>query len=160
MSKWKTLSGEIVPDLVQAVRLSTSHGQIVHVGTDSLQVSRWTQFVTVVVILTVREDGRGGGGKVFYRREIVPRMSALRERLLKEAWESVQVAMQLNTDNLTVHLDANPDTKYMSSKYLKELVGLVVGCGFKVLYKPESWASTTVADWVVRHKGRMPHEVV
>lgn len=155
-SKWKTLTGENIEDIVHFVKTSTRHGQIVHVGTDSLQTGRFTQFVTVIVILSTREDGRGAGGRVFYQRDVVPRMTQLRERLMRETWKSVELAMQLQIPGLTVHIDANPDTKHMSSKYLQELVGLVVGCGFKALWKPDSWAATHCADHVVRTKGHIP----
>lgn len=156
-SKWKTLSGEKIEDIVEFIRASTQHGQVVHVGTDSLQTGRWTQFVTVVVILNPKIDGVGSGGRVFYARDVVPRISQLRERLMKEVWKSVELAMQLPNNDLTVHIDANPDEKHMSSKYLQELVGLVVGCGFKALWKPDSWAATHAADHVVRTKGKIPH---
>lgn len=160
MGKWKTLGGETIADIVQFVKASTQHGQIVHVGTDSLQTGRYTQFVTVIVILSPRTDGVGHGGRVFYTRDIVPRVTQLRERLMKEVWKSVELAMQIQSPDLTVHIDANPDTKHMSSKYLQELVGLVVGCGFKALWKPDSWAATHAADHVVRTKGKLPRNGV
>jgi predicted RNase H-related nuclease YkuK (DUF458 family) len=160
MSKWKTLTGEPIKDIVQFVSASTQHGQIVHVGTDSLQTGRYTQFVTVIVILSPRTDGVGHGGRVFYTREVVPRIPQLRERLMKEVWKSVELAMKLPNNDLTVHIDANSDAKHMSSKYLQELVGLVVGCGFKALWKPDSWAATHCADHVVRTKGKLPRNGV
>jgi predicted RNase H-related nuclease YkuK (DUF458 family) len=157
-SKWKTLSGEPIKDIEEFVRANAKHGQIVHVGTDSLQTGRYTQFVTVIVILNPKRDGIGSGGRVFYTRSIVPRIPQLRERLLKEVWMSVELAMKIPNEDLTVHIDANPDTKHMSSKYLQELVGLVVGCGFKAVWKPDSWAATHAADHVVRIKGKLPDE--
>jgi predicted RNase H-related nuclease YkuK (DUF458 family) len=96
------------------------------------------------------------GGRVFYQRDIVPRISSLRERLTKEVWRSLDLAMQLPEQDLTVHIDANPSEKHMSSKYLQELVGMVVGQGFKALWKPDSWAATHAADHVVRIKGKLP----
>lgn len=154
-TKWKTLEGKPIPDVVQWVKESTRHGQIVHVGTDSLQTGRYTQFVTVVVILNPPK-----GGRVAYIREVVPRISSLRQRLMKEVWMSVELAMQLpEHPELTVHIDANAQERYMSSKYLQELVGMVVGQGFKALYKPDSWAATHCADHVVRHHGRTPKGV-
>ena len=154
-TKWKTLQGTPIDDIVHWVKVSTQHGQVVHVGTDSLQTGRWTQFVTVIVILNPPH-----GGRVAYVREVVPRISSLRQRLMKEVWMSVELAMQLPPQpELTVHVDANAQEKYMSSKYLQELVGMVVGQGFKALWKPESWAATHAADHVVRHKGRLPKGV-
>lgn len=145
---WKTLTDVRIADVLQFVRDASDSGQSVHIGTDSLQSRRSTQFVTVVVILTP-----GKGGRVAYRRQVVPRIASLRERLLKEVWLSVELGLQcspLVTGELTVHIDANPVVSHKSSRYVQELVGLVVGQGFKALIKPESWAATHTADHVVR----------
>src|SRR5262245_66113012 len=155
---WKTLVEERIPDILEFVRNASRNGQAVHVGTDSLQAGRATQFVTVVVILTP-----GKGGRVAYRREIVPRITSLRERLLKEVWKSVDLGLQFSPivrGDLTVHIDANPVVAYKSSKYVQELVGLVVGQGFKALIKPESWAASHAADHVVRSQGKLPRSGV
>ena len=146
--KWKTLTGSQIPDIIQWVKNETRDGQIIHIGTDSLQTGRWTQFVTVVVILNPPK-----GGRVAYSREIMPRIESLRERLNKEVWKSVDLAMNMpETPELTVHIDANTDKRFKSSKYVEEFVGLVVGQGFKALWKPDSWAATHAADHVVRLK--------
>ena len=151
---WKTLTEVKVPDILQFVQDASRDGQAVHIGTDSLQSGRFTQFVTVVVILTPRK-----GGRVAYRREIVPRITSLRERLLKEVWRSVDLGLQFSPivkGDLAVHIDANPIVAHKSSLYVQELVGLVVGQGFKALIKPESWAATHAADHVVRAHGKLP----
>ena len=145
---WKTLGEVKIPDILQFVAEASRDGQAVHIGTDSLQSGRVTQFVTVVVILTPRK-----GGRVAYRREIVSRITSLRERLLKEVWRSVDLGLQFSPivkGELAVHIDANPVVAHKSSRYVQELVGLVVGQGFKALIKPESWAATHAADHVVR----------
>ena len=112
--------------------------------------------MTVVVILTPTK-----GGRVAYRREVVPRITSLRERLLKEVWKSVDLGLQFSPivkGDLTVHIDANPVVAHKSSQYVQELVGLVVGQGFKALIKPESWAASHAADHVVRAHGKLPAE--
>jgi predicted RNase H-related nuclease YkuK (DUF458 family) len=151
---WKTLGEIRIADIVEFVAEASRAGQAVHVGTDSLQSGRVTQFVTVVVILTP-----GKGGRVAYRREVVPRITSLRERLLKEVWKSVDLGLQFSPivkGDLTVHIDANPVVAHKSSLYVQELVGLVVGQGFKALIKPESWAASHAADHVVRSQGKLP----
>ena len=151
---WKTLSEIRIPDILEFVRDASRNGQAVHIGTDSLQTGRFTQFVTVVVILTPRK-----GGRVAYRRDVVPRIVSLRERLLKEVWRSVDLGLQFSpivAGELTVHIDANPVVTHKSSAYVQELVGLVVGQGFRALIKPESWAASHAADHVVRALGKMP----
>jgi predicted RNase H-related nuclease YkuK (DUF458 family) len=149
---WRTLGEHKIPDILGFVRDASRNGQSVHVGTDSLQARRRTEFVTVVVILTP-----GKGGRVAYRRLAVPRIVSLRERLLKEVWESVDLGLQFSPivgGELTVHIDANPVVAHKSSAYVQELVGLVVGQGFKALIKPESWAASHAADHIVRTQGK------
>ena len=151
---WKTLGETKIPDILQFVAEASNDGQAVHIGTDSQQTGRFTQFVTVVVILTPRK-----GGRVAYRREVVARITSLRERLLKEVWKSVDLGLQFTSivkGDLTVHIDANPVVKHKSSAYVHELVGLVAGQGFKALIKPESWAASHAADHVVRAQGKLP----
>ena len=151
---WKTLTEVKVPDILEFVREASRDGQAVHVGTDSLQTGQLTQFVTVVVILTP-----GKGGRVAYEREVVPRIHSLRERLLKEVFRSVDLGLEFSPivlGDLTVHIDANPVVQHKSSAYVQELVGLVVGQGFKALIKPHSWAASHAADHVVRILGTTP----
>ena len=110
--------------------------------------------MTVVVILTPAK-----GGRVAYRRQVVPRITSLRERLLTEVWTSVELGLQFSplvAGELTVHIDANPVVAHKSSAYVQELVGLVVGQGFKALIKPESWAASHAADHVVRGHAKRP----
>ena len=157
MGKWKALSGGKIDDLVALVREATKGGQELHVGCDSLQTGRYTQFVVVVVTHTP-----GKGGRVAYSREVVPRITSLRERLFREVWQSVQVAMELSPvagGPVTIHIDANTDARHMSARYVEELAGLVMGQGFKALVKPESWAASHAADHVVRIKGKLPRMV-
>ncbi len=149
---WKTLNEDRVPDILEFVASASRDGQAVHVGTDSLQKGRTTQFVTVVVILTPRK-----GGRVVYRSEVVPRIRSLRERLLTEVWRSVDLGLQLSPivcGDLSVHIDANPVAAYKSSAYVQELVGLVVGQGFKAVIKPDSWAASHTADHIVRGRSK------
>lgn len=151
---WKTLGGDPIPDILRFVENTANNGQAVHIGTDSLQVSRYSQFVTVLVILTP-----GKGGRVAYTREVVPRIKSLRARLFGEVWRSVGLGMQISglvPGGLTVHVDANPQPQHKSSAYLQELVGLVVGQGFRVQIKPDAWAASHCADHLVRTQGKLP----
>ncbi len=51
-----------------------------------------------------------------------------------------------------VHVDANPDERYDSSDYVKQLAGMVAGSGFPVLVKPNAWCASHVADYAVKNK--------
>lgn len=151
---WVTYTGERIPDINQWVKDNAKAGQAVHIGTDSLQTGRFTQFVTVLVILNPPK-----GGRIAYYREVMPRIVSLRERLLKETWKSVTLGLELTAvvpGELTIHIDANPVQIHKSSQFVQELVGMVVGQGFQALIKPDSWAASHAADHIVRHRGKMP----
>jgi predicted RNase H-related nuclease YkuK (DUF458 family) len=154
---WLTLSEQVVPDIVEFVAQAARNGEIVHVGTDSLQTGRYTQFVTVVAVLNPPK-----GGRAAYVREVVPRITSLRERLWSEVWRSTEVAMKLSpqvSSELTVHIDANSQERYASSRWVQELVGLAVGQGFRAVIKPDSWCASHASDHIVRHHGKMPRGV-
>jgi uncharacterized protein len=152
--RWRTLKDERIADIREFVREAARDGQSVHLGTDSRQAGRHTQFVTVVAILTP-----GKGGRAAYARAIVPRIASLRERLLREVWLSVELGLELTgivTGELSVHIDANPVVTHRSNRYVQELVGLVVSQGFRAAIKPEAWAATHAADRLVRAMGKRP----
>ena len=145
---WKTLTGVPIADVVDFVRDHAGEGQIVHLGTDSLQLARHTRFVSVVAILTP-----GRGGRAIWTRATSPRIQSLRERLLREVWLSVELGLRLHPvvpGPLHVHIDANPIARHRSSAYVQELVGLVVSQGFRAVIKPEAWAASRAADRLVR----------
>jgi predicted RNase H-related nuclease YkuK (DUF458 family) len=153
-TRWKTLTDAPVDDILQFVSDAAARGQTVHVGTDSLQTGRFTQFVTVVVIHTPSK-----GGRAAYTREILPRIQSLRERLMQETWRSIELGMELTgaaPGGLEIHLDVNPEKQHKSSQYVQELVGWVMGQGFKAVIKPDAWAASHAADHVVRFKGKLP----
>ena len=150
--KWKTVDGRKVNDPVNEIPLALEGVKTIYVGTDSQQDGQRTQFVTVVVVHTPTK-----GGRVFYTTETVPRIQSLRERLLKEVWMSVQLALEITpfineASSMEVHVDANPNTKFKSSQYVKELTSMVVSQGFHAVLKPDAWAAMHVADHVVKYK--------
>jgi predicted RNase H-related nuclease YkuK (DUF458 family) len=57
---------------------------------------------------------------------------------------------------LSVHIDANPEPRHRSSEFVQELVGMVMGQGFKAIIKPDAYAASHAADWIVRHLGKLP----
>jgi hypothetical protein len=148
---WKSLSGRAVLDIVHEVRsLLVDPGRIIHVGTDSKHRGFHTDFVTVIVVLDP-----GQGGRVFYRHERANRMRSLSQKLFRETELSVATAASLHEAiawRIVVHVDANEDQRHRSSKYVQALAGMVLGYGFEVQVKPDSWCATHVADYVVNEK--------
>lgn len=149
---WYSLSGARVTDLPRALGLLLqSRERRVHVGTDALSRSGSTVYVTVITVLDPR-----GGGRVFYRRDRTPLARSLAEKLFAEVTRSIEVAQELAAtfDNeIVVHVDANVDERHRSSRYVQALAGMVVGYGFDVRVKPDSWCASTVADFVCKKSG-------
>lgn len=153
--QWLTLERVPVDDIVSEIgRLLHAGDRVFHVGTDAQKIDRRIEFVTCIVALSP-----GKGGRVYYTRLRKPprEVRTLRQKLFMEAWLSVETAMELDphvpdTTPIVVHLDVNPDRRWASSRHINEVVGLVVGQGFEVLFKPDAWAASRAADHVVKNK--------
>jgi predicted RNase H-related nuclease YkuK (DUF458 family) len=153
--KWMTLNKEPIEDVVKEVDGLLAEGdRIVHIGTDAQKMDKMIEFVTCIVVHKERK-----GGRVFYCRTKKTKqdVQSLRQKLFTEAWMSVETAMELEAAlpdqcHITVHLDVNPDEKWASNRHINEVVGMVMGQGYEVLVKPESWCASHCADHAVKHK--------
>jgi predicted RNase H-related nuclease YkuK (DUF458 family) len=154
-NRWWTLSGVEVLDVMSAVQALVRRGQVVHIGTDAQKSSKRMEFVTVACVLNP-----GKGGRVFYTRRFDRKDISLYEKLSTETWLSLDLAIRMNEafghaaarEKIWVHVDANPDERYDSSDYVKQLAGMVAGSGFPVLVKPNAWCASHVADYAVKNK--------
>ncbi len=154
-SRWWTLGGVEVLDVMSAVRSLVRRGQVVHIGTDAQKSSKRMEFVTVACVLNP-----GKGGRVFYTRRFDRKDVSLFEKLSTETWLSLDLAIRMHEkfsltaarQQIWVHVDANPDERFDSSDYVKQLAGMVAGSGFPVLVKPNAWCASHVADYAVKNK--------
>ncbi len=154
-ARWWTLSGVEVLDIMSTVEQLMLRGHVVHIGTDAQKSAKRMEFVTVVCVLNP-----GKGGRVFYTRKYDKKDMTLFDKLSMETWLSLELALRMNGEfdlapeqkQIWVHVDANPDTRYDSSDYVKQLAGMVAGSGFPVLVKPDAWCASHVADFAVKNK--------
>ena len=155
--RWWTLGGAEMLDMMLVVEQLMARGRVVHIGTDAQKSMRRMEFVTVVCVLNP-----GKGGRVFYTRQFADKEMSLFDKLSMETWLSLELALRMNAEfhlpeekkRIWVHVDANPDTRYDSSNYVKQLAGMVAGSGFPVLVKPDAWCASHVADFAVKNKHR------
>jgi len=150
---WYTLSGDKVEDIRDAVRKACEGSdKVVIIGTDS-QMHRRLEFVTTIVVYTI-----GKGGRVFYTKTFQEHVSSLRKKLVDEAWLSIYTAWQIepylppDVDLGAIHADVNPDPTADSSKYHDEIYWLIKGQGFEVVTKPLAYASSHIAEHIVKHR--------
>lgn len=146
---WKSFDGTSIVDIKKFI-LDNKECDF-YIGTDSKnRPSGEKKFIITTSIIAYRPKK---GGTIIVHTEKSPEIKGLRQKLLEEALRSLQTAMYVNTLcseenslNLCVHLDVNGSLKYDSGKYMEELVGMIVGQGFKVQYKPNAWAASNVSD--------------
>lgn len=154
-TRWWTLGGVEVLDVMSAVESLIRRGRVVHIGSDAQKSSSRMEFVTVACVLNP-----GKGGRVFYTRRFEHKNISLFEKLSTETWLSLDLAIRMHEnfrlaagrEQIWVHVDANPDQRYDSSDYVKQLAGMVAGSGFPVLVKPNAWCASHVADYAVKGK--------
>ena len=119
------------------------------IGTDSqAHFRKDVCFVTAIIIHRV-----GKGARYFFRRQNLRYMESLRQRIYYETYLSLEVATCMTAKlaengnsglNIEIHLDVGEkgDTKEM----IREVVGLVIGSGFRACIKPQSYGASKVAD--------------
>ena len=144
---WKSLSGEEV-DVVEKIKEFNQEKYNVHVGSDAWLNSG--EKFRLITTIWFREPGKGV--IVFWRAKKPTCPDTLYKRLQLEVLDSIDVAskvQELCGRDLTIHVDINPDEKFESNKFYDEMVGMVKGCGFKCITKPDAFASA-IADMYTR----------
>ena len=148
MSNFKDMKGNDISFEDVGKFIEKGHKYEVYVGTDS-QVHKKIKKVIYASCIVVYKKGKGG--RVFVSREKERYANSLRQRLMNETWRSLEIALELQKIlpkdvELVVHVDVNKNKKWKSSKYVEELVGMIVGQGLKVVVKPDAWAAQHCAD--------------
>lgn len=126
--------------------IESNRHKMIFIGTDSQTYGQKCIFTTCLIAY---EMGRGGA--VILHSDKTPKFDSLRQRLLMEAFRSLDTAWYVNpripeNSKIAIHLDVNENLRYKSAQYKEELVGMIVSQGFDASWKPNSWASSSVAD--------------
>jgi predicted RNase H-related nuclease YkuK (DUF458 family) len=134
-------------DIIKEIEAHRNH--TIHVGTDShhsRMLSRRFIFSTTICLYL---EGKGGF-YFFYRKTPKIKYTSLAARLTAEVNRSVNVANQIqeliSNRQISVHVDVNKDVKFKSGKFCPMFKSWVESLGFVYIPKPDSWASTGVAD--------------
>jgi predicted RNase H-related nuclease YkuK (DUF458 family) len=161
-TQWKTLDGARIESIYDQLRETFQEAYdndedcMVYVGTDSQNMSRNTSFVQVVAVHIFRSTGTGSGGRVFYVRHLERRYTNRRERLLREAELSINLAQKINPVceeygiDFEVHADvhsspgANGENK--SYEVHDAVKGWIQGLGYECVTKPGAFVASIVAD--------------
>lgn len=135
-------------DFINKLKSLSKKGLDVYVGADSQVIKDKISIATCVCFYK-----RGiPENHIYYIKKRIPRdrYPTLRARMLFEAYCSLEVALDVDPyveGELIVHLDVGSDfKKNKTAKFSKELQILVKSQGFGCEIKPNSWASSSIAD--------------
>ncbi len=154
---WKKFNGELLSvPIKSAVEDAIIHERAagyklkVCIGTDSQVKGAETEFATVIVILREKR-----GGFMFMSNSKTTQVYSVRERMLVEVANSIEIAYSLcelftryNVD-MEVHADINTNPQFKSNEALRDAMGYILGMGFAFKAKPDAFASSCCADKVV-----------
>ena len=135
-------------DFLRELHQSNKDGLDIYVGSDSQVLKDKISLVTCICFYKTGVPKNS----IFYIKKRISkkRYPTLRARMLLEAYSSIEAAMELDPltkGSLTVHLDVGEDfRRNKTAKFSRELQILVKAQGFGCEIKPNSWASSCVAD--------------
>ncbi len=141
---------EVIDEIVGMMQSDQRSEYEIVVGTDSHAPSgdHEIDFVSAIVVHRV-----GKGGRYFWKRVTEDGIYTLRDKIYKEAFLSFELAKDLMKKleeetlldyNLEIHVDVGQHGK--TKEIIDEVVGMIIGSGFEVRTKPDSYGASTVAD--------------
>lgn len=133
----------------------------IYIGCDSLKMKKkgvWYAEYALVAIVHI--DGSKGCkvfGEIQLERDYDQKKDRPSLRLMTEVYKVSELYLKLADvivdRDIEVHLDLNLDKKHNSSIVVQQAIGYVRGvCQTDPLVKPNSWAATTAADHLLRHR--------
>lgn len=148
---WHTAAGEPITsdEMQEVIRQHVFKGGRLFVGCDSNINGVTCTYVTAVCLY---DPATATGGRYFFSRDKVPvnpRMP-LKLRLMEEATRAIETSLELQghipSAQIEVHLDVSQHKSNPSSVVVDQVSGYARAAGFNFKLKPDSWASSCVAD--------------
>ena len=121
----------------------------INIGTDSFNRKDKTIYSTVICF-----NHLGNGVHIIYNRIKLDKITDLYSRLWKEIEYTKliadEVAIILNKHDLVLHCDINSNIKFNSNILYNASKGYLSADGYKVEMKPNAWAASYAADYIVK----------
>ena len=149
--KFKKLTSSEQFDLAgytkEYLKANKDYGVKMYLGCDSQTKADKTTYATTLVFHV-----ESSGCHIIYKKEVVPVIRDMWNRLWKETELSVEAALYLRENGIeidTIDLDYNIDPIHESNRLVKAAVGYVESLGFKARVKPELLPAVYAADTIV-----------
>ncbi len=149
-TKGKMNLGQVTQDIVDYIKEEPEAKYKLIIGSDS-EGNGEIELVTAIVIYRKKK-----GGRYFWKKIKLAKIFNLRQKIYKEVEQSLLVSQELIKqlknylikedikNNLEIHIDVgeNGPTKDL----IREVVGMVLGFGFRAKTKPSSFGASMIAD--------------
>ena len=159
MKKTTGISKELLFDLdIVKDTIRNSLDAKIYLGCDSVKVKKKrVKYATVIVIHFGAKSGCGRGAKIFGRIEYDSVIDAVQVRPINRMLQEVNKIIEMYTlleevlvdrvEDVSIHLDINPDKNHGSSIAYSAAKGMIQGIiGIEPDFKPTSFAASFAAD--------------
>ena len=148
---WHTGSGDqiSISAIMSEIEEYIADGGKIFIGTDSQLRSTECVFVTAICL---HGNLRKKYASYFFKKTVEknPSVKILRERIMREGKRSVDICMFLLEKHpdadIEVHVDIGKNNKSATRFFVDSVRGWVRGTGVACKIKPNSWASSSIAD--------------
>lgn len=147
---WLCPGGNQITDekYIEEAKELIKKGSKVYVGTDSMIHGRNCIFVTV----TAFHNNEKNIAKYFYKKLKIEDLEYrnLKNKITEEVNLSVQAAQKIHEFYpgipIELHVDIGKNKENKSRTMISTVIGWVGGMGYDLKTKPDSWASSSIAD--------------
>lgn len=155
----KVTYSEMIKVIADYIRVNPNAEYDITVGTDS-QSHKMTRMVEVVAVCRI-----GDGGIFFFRREDIPKIRVLKEKIVEETNRSIENAtgfidalqeellednidldIMFDEDRLAFAVHADIGRRGKTKELIKEICAWIEASGFEARIKPDSYAASGVAN--------------
>jgi len=149
--RWMNASGEYqsIDQMTSQIVEYSSKGCTLYVGADSMLISDTCVFAVVIAL----HDRDHRIAKYFYRKikKTESKYRDIKLKILEEVAYAVDAAHfileKCPEAKLEIHVDISTKKSHKSSTLYSTIKGWIAGLGVPLKVKPDSWASSSIADW-------------
>ena len=153
MKKERWFSGDYketsLEEIFVDIRNHSKNKGKIYIGSDSYVQKQNCIFCCAIVLHGA--EGQSGG-RYYYHRFLTHKNNfpSMTTRITHEVQKSIEIGMEVGQEcpnvKVELHLDINNDKRMSSQKMVESMTGWVKGLGFDCKIKPDSWASSKIAD--------------
>ena len=148
---WCDASGKQVKHnaIIDELRHYTIMGGKIYIGADSMYKNTNCVFACTIAL----HNSDQNIAKYYFRKErdSSPKYKDLATKINREVDLAINTALTIRgcipESSIEIHVDIGKKKKNTTRFLVKQIRGWVTGLGFVCCIKPNSWASSDIADW-------------